>query len=449
MKLNKELLPIKAHFFFFMAAMGPILPQLPVYGKELGISSVVMGTVSGILPILFLLAKPVFGIIVDVFRSHRKSIFMVLIAAMSTSFAFLYALPNKFGILDFKIDNITCREYLRVCDDSNISCKNSIKNVTCVLTCPDNSMSNRSFKGLAYLKDEEDDFTICKETFIDIDCSKDCKLRCQQNSEIDAPCFYNSSTFWGFILLMSLGNICYNVANSISDAVCFDVIGDTYDYGKQRVWGAIGFGLTALLGGYLVDWWSIGSFETYTPAFIIMVSFTLIDLFACSKLKLPVISPPKNVFKDLCRLLRDRDVVVFLIFAIFAGIIDSFIIYFLFWFLEDLAIQSQTGNVKLLEGLIVAAETLGGEILFFAISGKILSKIGYANCFSICFVNYSIRLLLISLAPNPWWILPVELVMQGPTYALTYTTIVAYANAISPPGMSATMQGIAAVLSTF
>uniref|UniRef100_A0A1Y1LW25 Major facilitator superfamily associated domain-containing protein n=4 Tax=Photinus pyralis TaxID=7054 RepID=A0A1Y1LW25_PHOPY len=34
--------------------------------------------------------------------------------------------------------------------------------------------------------------------------------------------------------------------------------------------------------------------------------------------------------------------------------------------------------------------------------------------------------------------------MQGPSYALIYTTIVAYANAISPPGMSATMQGIAA-----
>lgn len=34
--------------------------------------------------------------------------------------------------------------------------------------------------------------------------------------------------------------------------------------------------------------------------------------------------------------------------------------------------------------------------------------------------------------------------MQGPTYALCYTTIVAYASAISPPGTSATVQGIVA-----
>jgi len=34
--------------------------------------------------------------------------------------------------------------------------------------------------------------------------------------------------------------------------------------------------------------------------------------------------------------------------------------------------------------------------------------------------------------------------MQGPSYALCYTTIVAYASAISPPGTSATVQGIVA-----
>ena len=34
--------------------------------------------------------------------------------------------------------------------------------------------------------------------------------------------------------------------------------------------------------------------------------------------------------------------------------------------------------------------------------------------------------------------------MQGPTYAMSYTTIVAYASAVTPPGTSATMQGLAA-----
>lgn len=34
--------------------------------------------------------------------------------------------------------------------------------------------------------------------------------------------------------------------------------------------------------------------------------------------------------------------------------------------------------------------------------------------------------------------------MQGPSYALCYTSIVSYACAIAPPGTSATVQGIVA-----
>lgn len=43
-----------------------------------------------------------------------------------------------------------------------------------------------------------------------------------------------------------------------------------------------------------------------------------------------------------------------------------------FRYLEDLAESTGTENIKLLEGLIVAAETLGGEVIFFSISGKYL-----------------------------------------------------------------------------
>lgn len=92
----------------------------------------------------------------------------------------------------------------------------------------------------------------------------------------------------------------------------------------------------------------------------------------------------------------------------------------------------------------MAAETLGGEVIFFSLSGKILERFGHVHSFSMCFVNYGLRLGLISVVPNPWWILPIEFALQGPTYALTYTTIVAYAAAIAPAGASATMQGIAA-----
>ena len=126
-------------------------------------------------------------------------------------------------------------------------------------------------------------------------------------------------------------------------------------------------------------------------------------------------------------------------------------------------------EIKLIEGLIVAAETLGGEVIFFSLSGmlliylnvfvlsiflsiisktfsigKILKKLGFGYTFTFCFVCYALRLGLISLASTPWWVIPIELFMQGPTYALCYTTIVAYASKVAPPGTSATVQGIVA-----
>ncbi|GJQ84989.1 hypothetical protein Trydic_g3625, partial [Trypoxylus dichotomus] len=143
---------------------------------------------------------------------------------------------------------------------------------------------------------------------------------------------------------------------------------DEYDYGKQRVWGTIGFGIAAVISGFAVEHWSSTAI-TYRPAIICMLVFTVFDLLSCIKLELPIIESPKNIFKDLLKLLEDRFTVVFLTFSIFVGVVDGFIVYFLFWYLEDLALVTQTSNVKLLEGLIIAAETLGGEVVFFYISG--------------------------------------------------------------------------------
>ncbi|KAK9870859.1 hypothetical protein WA026_009817 [Henosepilachna vigintioctopunctata] len=143
--------------------------------------------------------------------------------------------------------------------------------------------------------------------------------------------------------------------------------------------------------------------------------------------------------------MKHNAVCVFLIFTIIAGVADGFLTYFLLWYVEDISELSGTKNIKLLEGLIIAAETFGGEILFFYIGDNIMKKLGHINCFSLCFLCYALRLFLISIA-SPWIIIAIEFFLQGPTYALTYLTIVAYANEIAPQGASATMQGIAAGL---
>ncbi|XP_066599313.1 major facilitator superfamily domain-containing protein 6 isoform X2 [Prorops nasuta] len=458
MKINYQRLPVKAHYFFFMAAMGPILPFLPVYGKQMGVSAIVMGLVTSFLPILFLIAKPAFGYLIDRFRSLRKTLFVLLLAVTSGSYVSMYFLPQSPSaasqLSQLYFNNVSC-QWLLNCQSLNSSsvekCSKE-KETLCHWSCEDATI-NYTSKVLFEVDERENHLLRAKcffnhqtnntrECFAD----KKCDIRC--DSLEDDNCLYTSVSFIGFILLMSLGNIGFNVANSMSDAICFDVLGESCEmkYGKQRVWGTVGFGLAALIAGYTIDLWSRnGVFKDYTPTFLLVFAFTCIDLLCCKKLKLPSIMGSKSIAKDVYKLLKLKPIVIFLIFATIAGILDSLLIYFLFWYLEDVAFQTgYMADVKLIEGLIVAAETLGGETIFFSFSGKIIKKLGYGYTFVFCFVCYALRLFLISLASSPWWILPIELFMQGPTYALCYTNIVAYASVVAPSGTSATVQGIVA-----
>lgn len=58
-----------------------------------------------------------------------------------------------------------------------------------------------------------------------------CELSCVlHETEREKDCLYGTPAFAGFVLLMSLGTIGFNVANSISDAICFDVLGEVFAY---------------------------------------------------------------------------------------------------------------------------------------------------------------------------------------------------------------------------
>ncbi|KAL6262571.1 hypothetical protein P5V15_005363 [Pogonomyrmex californicus] len=458
MKINYSQLPIKAHYFFFMAAMGPIVPYLSVYGKQLGVSSVVIGSIVAILPIAYLIATIIFGYIADYFNTWRKAIFMTILVLTTVFYIFLYFLPSipEPILPDHPFQNISC-ESLQPCDESYYASKvascNDTKNTICHWMCKDTNFSTRlSFHAIekeaiissnttCLLSDNETSF--CQRNITTV---YNCNVTCDNFKDDD--CLYVSITFWGFVIFMSLGNTFYYISLTITDAICFDVLGENerLKYGKQRLWGSVGYCLTALLSGYAIDLWSQGKvYKDYTPAFIIMLVLFCFDLVCCKKLKLPQMLNSTNILKDVCAVLKLISIIIFLCFAILSGILESFTIFFLFWYVEDLAmVTGYMSEVKLIEGLIVAAAFLGSKIIFFFMAGKILTKFGYGYTLTFTFACYMIRLILISVVPTPWYIVLVEVILQGPSYALNYSTIVMYASIISPHGTSATVQGITA-----
>ncbi|XP_045781469.1 major facilitator superfamily domain-containing protein 6 [Maniola jurtina] len=502
-KIDRGLLPIKIHFFFFFAALGPLLPQINVFGKQLGVSPAVMGLVTAVLPLLWAAAKPLFGYIVDYWPSRRKFVFMTLIFIMSGSYCCLWLLPmpeepetaepvlesvyqlndtvyiktyhnNTDAILEkymchwncttdetFQVylTNSTYINTVYIDNKENISCSllhmefNDVREgeticipkQDCNLLCYDEAL----IKDVQIFNRSKREVGSSKVNTVDV-LEKDVdkiKRTDLVKSEIEGS-FYMTCTFWGFVVLMCVGTVAFNVANCIGDAVCFDVLGSERGskYGAQRAWGTAGYGVTALLGGWLIDVVS-GSNRNkdFTPAFIVAIVATIVDLAACRKLNLPSLSSPDDSGKALRAVLRIPRVVVFIVFAVVVGIFDSFIIYYMFWFLEELA--ETTGSmeqIKLIEGVVVAAQSFIGELLFFFFSGRIIKRWGYGTTLTFCLFCYGVRLALISLIQHPWHLVFIESIMQGPTYALCYSAIVGYAAAVAPEGYSATVQGIVA-----
>lgn len=225
----------KSLLIFIFPAMGPILPFVTVYGKQLGVSPMVMGTVTAILPILFLIAKPAFGFLVDYFRDWRKSIFVGLLIVTSLAFVSMYFLPSLPDTAARTVNvTISCNETAS-CGSRDISAPVECYGEKSVADCRW-SCDGREFSSTTIFTDRRgSNFSLGSVCIVDTSNStigfdednafeRTCELRCEK-SLIEDRCLYKSVTFWGFVILMSLGCIGFNVSNSISDAVCFDVLG--------------------------------------------------------------------------------------------------------------------------------------------------------------------------------------------------------------------------------
>lgn len=218
-------------------------------------------------------------------------------------------------------------------------------------------------------------------------------------------------------------------------------------YGKQRVWGTIGYGATAFLSGVIVHFYQSDSnnvISTIAPALVIMLVFGIFDIISIKWLQLPKFTNDgESIALKVWDLMSQKSIAIFLIFAMIAGILESFNLYYLFWHLEEVAEETNyMSSIKLIEGCVIGVQCLASEATFMLLSEYFLKKFGYVHCLTLGLSLYGVRFYLISIIPNPWWLIPIEIFGQGCTYALTYTCIVAYASFIAPPGATATVQAL-------
>lgn len=227
-------------------------------------------------------------------------------------------------------------------------------------------------------------------------------------------------------------------------------------YGRFRVYGAIGWGITAPTIGALIDHFGqdvmFYSYAVMSTLYILTMAWFPVHTDAVSKKTAmldaddieSVASSTKAVVEEdeerlkfreyFKQLLTKQDVPLFLCLVFAMGICKGVIDVFLFLHLQDLGASNVLMGISLLV-------TTCSEIPFFFFSGSLIQRFGTLTIVLAALLVYDGRLLYYSELSSPWLVLPGEL-LHGITFALSWATVASHAAVISPKGYATTTQGI-------
>lgn len=443
-QINKRLLPIKTHYLLYNGALAGIIPFIAVYAKQLDISPDVMGIIFAVVSSATVISRPLLGILVDHFHKLKLVLLSLVIigilsdlginfipqpspTAVNTTNSSLFCHENNSYFIQLQTDN--CRKQSPFCG------------ADCVLSC------YRCKSDAAACAKHSDQFPMnissaCEEQFLQ-KCQNGSAEWCKKSLEDFGDC--GGQVTENPLLQLCLMSIftaiiymCMGSTASLSDAACFSMLEDKpHLYGKQRMWGTIGWGSFALLAGYLNQVVTgTSSTYNYSAGFYMAVALFVTDMLMITQLKVENAKTSKNIFKDVGSLIVKPRILLFLLLVLFVGIFRGMSSYYVFWYLRSLNAS------QFLLGCTSAVLCFLGELPFFFFSGWIIKKIGHMNTFVVSYISYGLKYLSYSFITNPWWSLLIE-ILQGPCYGSLYAALTSYAKIISPEGTEATVQGIA------
>ncbi|KAJ8028162.1 Major facilitator superfamily domain-containing protein 6 [Holothuria leucospilota] len=253
-------------------------------------------------------------------------------------------------------------------------------------------------------------------------------------------------TYLTFTIMMVLSVVSISFlaeVNAIIDSNILELLKNNpqTDYGRQRVWGAVGWGTFSGLTGLAMDtyikYYPDGN--CFLPAYIIFTAMMAPAVIPVLIMKFPSHTKPESIAVGLFKLFKSIRVLIFLFIATVCGLSLGVISTYQFLFLKEL------NGPSLVMGLTLTFTCLS-EIPFMFISGRLLKFFGHETVFSIALFCYCLRFFLYSILKNPWLILPIEL-LHGICFGALWPAATSFADKIAPPGMGATVQNLMTAVS--
>ncbi len=214
------------------------------------------------------------------------------------------------------------------------------------------------------------------------------------------------------------------------DNAVMSLLGDDKSgYGRVRLWGSVGWGLTAAILGPMLDraglnWMFYG--------FLILMA---VNFVVALRLPMNIVADARHVYSaGLGILLRNGRFLMLLLVSLVYGITLGVLLSYQFLFLDEL------GASRTVMALSLTMTTVS-EIPLWFISPALLRRLGPNRMIALALAATTVRNLALGVMTSPWWVLPISL-LHGPSFAVLWAAGVADADAAAPPGLGATAQGL-------
>jgi PPP family 3-phenylpropionic acid transporter len=229
--------------------------------------------------------------------------------------------------------------------------------------------------------------------------------------------------------LVFIYSLCFAPIIPLADNAVLSMLGfERYQYGRMRVWGAVGWGLASASSGLLIERW--GMHLAFVWFMVMMVCAALV----ATRLPRPRVEGDEPFWSGLRRLSSQPRLYGFLIAVFLAGM--TFVIFNNYFILFVTGLGAGEGLFGL--SILLAAAS---EIPIWLLSTRLMERWSPRGLLPLALAFLALRCFFISLLQDPIWALAIQL-MHGITFSAMWAAAVSYANEIAPPGLGASVQAL-------
>jgi len=224
--------------------------------------------------------------------------------------------------------------------------------------------------------------------------------------------------FWGeafvfFFVLMLVLNLFTSAQGPLSEALMLSSMrGDLTHYGRLRLWGSVGFIVTVVTAGQVLDWQGIRLMPWIALGLLVMVAAVALHM------REEVAMPRSQDTPSVRQLLKQREVIAFFIstFLMIAAHASLYVYYSLY--------LSQIGYSKTVIGLMWSLGVVA-EILFFYFQAPLFRRFGIPTLMLTSLLIGVVRFSMIGFGAESLVMLLIAQILHAATFGVHHSASVA------------------------